>query len=155
MRQKSICFFPCYTRAVHIMTTSRQWTAPYSGQKLLAQTCPPHWWCTFLQLYEKFMPGSKAPEEMGRGRDWNVDLIPKFLMAGGTLQCAYGLNSPIQSCPKNHRVNWSFFPRSTGEVADPHGGDALSGVQVDRGLFRLQRRKDLQGPSRRNRSAHH
>lgn len=37
------------------------------------------------QLYEKFMPGSKPPEEMGRGRDWNVDLIPKFLMAGGQL----------------------------------------------------------------------
>jgi Rab GDP dissociation inhibitor len=37
------------------------------------------------QLYDKFMTGSKPPEEMGRGRDWNVDLIPKFLMAGGQL----------------------------------------------------------------------
>jgi len=24
-----------------------------------------------------------AQEQMGRGRDWNVDLIPKFLMANG------------------------------------------------------------------------
>ena len=23
------------------------------------------------------------PDEMGKGRDWNVDLIPKFLMANG------------------------------------------------------------------------
>jgi RAB protein geranylgeranyltransferase component A len=27
----------------------------------------------------------KPPEEFGRGRDWNVDLIPKFLMANGMI----------------------------------------------------------------------
>lgn len=38
------------------------------------------------QLYEKFHgAGAKPPPEMGRGRDWNVDLIPKFLMANGQL----------------------------------------------------------------------
>lgn len=38
------------------------------------------------QLYEKFHgPSAKPPAEMGRGRDWNVDLIPKFLMANGPL----------------------------------------------------------------------
>lgn len=32
------------------------------------------------------MHGMKMPEDMfGRGRDWNVDLIPKFLMANGQL----------------------------------------------------------------------
>ncbi|XP_055342854.1 rab GDP dissociation inhibitor beta-like [Paramacrobiotus metropolitanus] len=35
-------------------------------------------------LFAKFNAG-KPPEEMGRGRDWNVDLIPKFLMANGEL----------------------------------------------------------------------
>ncbi|XP_059581709.1 rab GDP dissociation inhibitor beta [Alligator mississippiensis] len=36
-------------------------------------------------LYKRFnLPGS-PPESMGRGRDWNVDLIPKFLMANGQL----------------------------------------------------------------------
>ncbi|KAL3853012.1 hypothetical protein ACJMK2_016598 [Sinanodonta woodiana] len=35
-------------------------------------------------LYDKFKMG-KAQESMGRGRDWNVDLIPKFLMANGKL----------------------------------------------------------------------
>ncbi|NXY39020.1 GDIB inhibitor, partial [Pomatorhinus ruficollis] len=34
-------------------------------------------------LYKRFnLPGT-PPESMGRGRDWNVDLIPKFLMANG------------------------------------------------------------------------
>jgi len=36
------------------------------------------------QLYQKFGE-EKAPETMGRGRDWNVDIIPKFLMADGKL----------------------------------------------------------------------
>uniref|UniRef100_A0A8R1E4L9 Rab GDP dissociation inhibitor n=1 Tax=Caenorhabditis japonica TaxID=281687 RepID=A0A8R1E4L9_CAEJA len=38
------------------------------------------------QLYEKFYGANAKPQpEMGRGRDWNVDLIPKFLMANGPL----------------------------------------------------------------------
>lgn len=36
------------------------------------------------ELYKHFGKG-KAPETLGRGRDWNVDLIPKFLMANGKL----------------------------------------------------------------------
>lgn len=36
------------------------------------------------QLYKHFDKG-EAPENMGRGRDWNVDLIPKFLMSQGQL----------------------------------------------------------------------
>ena len=35
------------------------------------------------KLYEKFGRPGKAPENFGRGRDWNVDLIPKFIMADG------------------------------------------------------------------------
>uniref|UniRef100_A0A673C9L2 Rab GDP dissociation inhibitor n=1 Tax=Sphaeramia orbicularis TaxID=375764 RepID=A0A673C9L2_9TELE len=36
-------------------------------------------------LYKRFnLPGT-PPESMGKGRDWNVDLIPKFLMANGQL----------------------------------------------------------------------
>jgi Rab GDP dissociation inhibitor len=38
------------------------------------------------QLYEKFLgPQARPAPEMGRGRDWNVDLIPKFLMANGSM----------------------------------------------------------------------
>lgn len=38
-----------------------------------------------LQLYKHFSLQVAPPESMGRGRDWNVDLIPKFLMANGQL----------------------------------------------------------------------
>uniref|UniRef100_A0A672YP84 Rab GDP dissociation inhibitor n=1 Tax=Sphaeramia orbicularis TaxID=375764 RepID=A0A672YP84_9TELE len=33
------------------------------------------------ELYKRFTLPDSPPESMGRGRDWNVDLIPKFLMA--------------------------------------------------------------------------
>lgn len=36
-------------------------------------------------LYEKFKPGVIPPKEYGANRDWNVDLIPKFVMASGKL----------------------------------------------------------------------
>ncbi|CAF5031318.1 unnamed protein product, partial [Rotaria socialis] len=36
------------------------------------------------ELYSKFNFPS-PPSDTGRGRDWNVDLIPKFLMADGLL----------------------------------------------------------------------
>lgn len=37
------------------------------------------------QLYRKFRPSQEPPTDMGRDRDWNIDLIPKFLMASGEL----------------------------------------------------------------------
>jgi Rab GDP dissociation inhibitor len=38
-----------------------------------------------IQLYEKFRPGTKPSELLGQSRDYNVDLIPKFIMASGIL----------------------------------------------------------------------
>jgi Rab GDP dissociation inhibitor len=32
-----------------------------------------------------FRPGAEPPKEYGHNRDWNVDLIPKFIMANGNL----------------------------------------------------------------------
>eukprot|EP00744_Colponema_vietnamica_P001984 GILI01003197.1.p1 GENE.GILI01003197.1~~GILI01003197.1.p1 ORF type:complete len:479 (-),score=157.95 GILI01003197.1:105-1472(-) len=36
-------------------------------------------------LWEKFRPGVQPPAHLGSNRDWNVDLIPKFVMANGKL----------------------------------------------------------------------
>jgi len=36
-------------------------------------------------LWQKFQPGVEQPKELGANRDWNVDLIPKFIMASGSL----------------------------------------------------------------------
>jgi Rab GDP dissociation inhibitor len=36
-------------------------------------------------LWAMFRPGTEPPKEFGHNRDWNVDLIPKFIMADGKL----------------------------------------------------------------------
>ncbi|KAF5277651.1 hypothetical protein FQA39_LY06144, partial [Lamprigera yunnana] len=40
--------------------------------------------CPLDELFSKFC-APPPDESYGRGRDWNVDLIPKFLMANGQL----------------------------------------------------------------------
>ncbi|KAF8500658.1 rab GTPase activator [Hysterangium stoloniferum] len=37
------------------------------------------------QLYRKFRPGQEAPQQLGRDRDYAIDLIPKFIIASGEL----------------------------------------------------------------------
>lgn len=37
------------------------------------------------QLYAKFRPGAEPPKDIGRDRDYAVDLIPKLMMANGEL----------------------------------------------------------------------
>ena len=36
-------------------------------------------------LWKRFREGKEVPKEYGENRDWNVDLIPKFVMANGNL----------------------------------------------------------------------
>jgi Rab GDP dissociation inhibitor len=36
-------------------------------------------------LWKLFRPSAEPPKELGSNRDWNVDLIPKFIMANGNL----------------------------------------------------------------------
>ncbi|KAI3625980.1 hypothetical protein CBS9595_001341 [Malassezia furfur] len=37
------------------------------------------------QLYNKFRPGQPVPTDMGRDRDYAIDMIPKFMMANGEI----------------------------------------------------------------------
>lgn len=37
------------------------------------------------QLFEKFKDNAKPTENLGPSRDYNVDLIPKFIIAAGIL----------------------------------------------------------------------
>jgi len=37
------------------------------------------------QLTEKFHPGQKPPASLGNSRDYNIDLVPKFLMGSGLM----------------------------------------------------------------------
>lgn len=37
------------------------------------------------QLFERFRPGQAPPPSMGSSRDYNVDMVPKFIMGNGKL----------------------------------------------------------------------
>jgi Rab GDP dissociation inhibitor len=37
------------------------------------------------QMYERFRSGSTPPDSLGSSRDYNIDLVPKFIMANGNL----------------------------------------------------------------------
>ena len=34
-------------------------------------------------MWNKFRQGVEYPKQYGANRDWNIDLIPKFVMANG------------------------------------------------------------------------
>lgn len=51
-----------------------------------------------LQLYKRFNLPGKPPESMGKGRDWSVDLVPKFLMANGMFESASYLPNGALIC---------------------------------------------------------
>ena len=36
-------------------------------------------------MFKKFRPGQEPPQEYGRDRDYNIDIVPKFMMANGEL----------------------------------------------------------------------
>lgn len=38
-----------------------------------------------MQLWERFRSGSDPPKQLGASRDYNVDLVPKFIMSTGNL----------------------------------------------------------------------
>lgn len=38
-----------------------------------------------MQLYDRFRSGQEPPASLGSSRDYNVDLVPKFIMANGNL----------------------------------------------------------------------
>lgn len=38
------------------------------------------------QMYEKFGNNEQPPAQLGSSRDYNIDLIPKFIMASGAIE---------------------------------------------------------------------
>lgn len=68
-------------------------------------------------LYTLFREGKQPPKEYGNNRDWNVDLIPKFIMANGNKE---GSTS-----------------RQPGEDIAVHQGEQVPGVEVRGRLLRL------------------
>lgn len=56
-----------------------------------------------MQLYERFRPGQKPPTKLGSSRDYNVDMVPKFIMAGGELVRVL-VHTGVASCTQQFSV---------------------------------------------------
>ncbi len=52
------------------------------------------------RIWKLFHPGKEPPKELGHNRDWNIDLIPKFVMAYGKLV------KMIIKTEVTHYLNW-------------------------------------------------
>ena len=67
---------------------STGWFLYLSLSLMFVSSCPcyrlPTDDCT-EQMYKKFKGEQKAPEDLGRDRDYNLDLVPKFIMANSEL----------------------------------------------------------------------
>ena len=54
-----------------------------------------------MQLYERFRPGEAPPKSLGPSRDYNVDMVPKFIMNSGEL-----VRGPCMRCPCEAMSTW-------------------------------------------------
>jgi len=48
--------------------------------------------CVLRQLYGRFHAGQTPPKALGPSRDYNVDMVPKFILSGGELVRAPGIS---------------------------------------------------------------
>lgn len=102
-------------------------------------------------LWEKFRSGAQPPKEYGQNREWNVDLIPKFVMASGKLvkmllktQVSYYLRwKGIEATYVYQYKKGGLFSSSGGKIekVPATATEALSSDLM--GMFEKRRCKDF------------
>jgi len=90
-----------------------------------------------VQLYEKFYAGKKPLESLGQSRDYNVDLIPKFIMASGILVKIL-LHTDVTRYLEFKCVDGSFVYRS-GKIHKVPANDSEALKSALMGLFEKRR----------------
>ena len=73
-----------------------------------------------LKLWEKFRPGQPVPKELGPNRDYNIDLVPKFMMANGKLVKVL-LHTDVVKYLEFKAVDGSYVGHDRGESVSVHG----------------------------------
>lgn len=81
------------------------------GKKVLVMDRNPYYGgesasLNLTNLYKRFKPGAEPPKSFGANRDWNVDLIPKFVLAGGTLV------KILRATETSHYLEWQVLDGS-------------------------------------------
>jgi len=90
-----------------------------------------------LQLYEKLRSGAKPNEGLGQSREYNVDLIPKFIMASGILVKIL-LHTDVTRYLEFKCVDGSFVYRS-GKVYKVPANDGEAVKSSLMGIFEKRR----------------
>uniref|UniRef100_A0A7S0WVJ5 Guanosine nucleotide diphosphate dissociation inhibitor n=1 Tax=Chlamydomonas leiostraca TaxID=1034604 RepID=A0A7S0WVJ5_9CHLO len=93
------------------------------------------------QLYERFRPGQPVPKELGPNREWNVDLVPKFMMANGKLVRVL-LHTGVVKYLEFKAVDGSFV-LSKGKIHKVPASDMEALKSPLMGLFEKRRARDF------------
>ncbi|XP_046839605.1 rab GDP dissociation inhibitor beta-like [Xenia sp. Carnegie-2017] len=93
-------------------------------------------------LYEHFSRADKPNEKLGRGRDWNVDLIPKFLMADGELVKILIL-SGVTRYLEFKQIDGSFVYKSGGKIYKVPANEKEALASSLMGIFEKRRFKNF------------
>ncbi|EDQ92200.1 uncharacterized protein MONBRDRAFT_17747 [Monosiga brevicollis MX1] len=94
------------------------------------------------KLYEAFKKPNSPPESMGRGRDWNVDLVPKFLMANGLLVKML-LHTDVTRYLEFKNIEGSFVWKKGGKVHKVPSTESEALTSGLMGIFEKRRFRNL------------
>ena len=93
------------------------------------------------ELFQKF--GMNAPDESyGRGRDWNVDLIPKFIMANGQLVKLL-IHTGVTRYLEFKSVEGSYVMGKSGKISKVPADEREALTSDLMGLFEKRRFKNF------------
>lgn len=93
------------------------------------------------QLWKKFGREGSPPESLGRSRDWNIDLVPKLIMASGTLVKLL-LHTDVTRYLEFKSIEGSYvYKKGNIHKVPATEGEALSSKLL--GLFEKKRFRDF------------
>ena len=81
-------------------------------------------------LWNMFRSGTNPPEQYGHNRDWNVDLIPKFIMANGLLVKML-LHTKVTRYLEWKTIDCSYVMQHTGKGFFTSGGNKIHKVPTN------------------------
>ncbi|RUS16969.1 GDP dissociation inhibitor [Endogone sp. FLAS-F59071] len=91
------------------------------------------------QLYRKFRPTTEVPTELGKDRDYNIDLIPKFMMANGEI-VRFLTHTDVTRYLEFKQISGSFVYRD-GKISKVPASEIEALASPLMGLFEKRRSK--------------
>ena len=93
-------------------------------------------------LWKHFRPGTPVPSKYGESKDWNVDLIPKYVMASGNLVKIL-LNTNVSEYLEWKPIDRIFLYQSNYGIGDIHKIPVTPGEAIKTKLFDLPEKRKI------------